>query len=281
MKKYLLCDLPRGGFGAILDRRIVVSKIAENYNREVIFRIGDNQYDDPFEWTYDFNPQNIDKNIIKFDYTNQKDSIVYFDHQHWLESIWIPSKRKRTPFTDGKIFNSYKLKNRYQKIVDDTLKKYPLIKESISLHIRRGDISNPITGHGKYTSLESLVQTCLDVINVYGKRPIYLNSDSVEAIHEVGRMLDKHNIQWFYDDDEIRYNGENWKIVLENPNLKIQETLVGIKIIYTMSESFHIVGANNVQFPKLASFLLSYRSNGSKGFTYVDWETEKKSYTLK
>lgn len=40
-------------------------------------------------------------------------------------------------------------------------------------------------------------------------------------------------------------------------------------------------GANNVQFPKLSSYLLSYRSNGTRGFTYVDWETEKISYTIK
>ena len=54
MKKYLICDLPRGGFGAILDRRIVVAKIAEDYGRKIIFRIGDHQYDDPFENDHSF-----------------------------------------------------------------------------------------------------------------------------------------------------------------------------------------------------------------------------------
>lgn len=279
MKKYLICDLPWGGFGAILDRRIVVAKIAEDYGRRIIFRIGDHQYDEPFENDHFFDK--FDEKILDFNYSQQEDSIVYFNHQHWLDKIWIPSKKKRIPFVDGKILNSFKLKDSYQKNINQTLEKYPSIRNSIALHIRRGDKSCNITGHGSVVSAESLVHACLNIINAYGKKTVYLNSHSIDAIHEIGKVLNQHKIEYFYDEDEIRYNDKNWKIVLDNPDLKIQETTSSIKVIYTMSECFHVIGANNVQFPKLSSYLLSYRSNGTRGFTYVDWETEKISYTIK
>ena len=277
MKKYLLCDLPSGGFGAILDRRIVVSKIAEQYGRVAAFRIGNNQYDEPYEWDHPLN--DFKQKINEFNYTNQNDDIVYFNHQHWIDEVWLPSKKKRVIIDDGRILNSFRLKEKYQKIVDNTLEKFPLIKNSISLHIRRGDKNNPYTGHGKYVSIESLISTCLNIIDTYGKRPIYINSDSIDAIHESGKILDSYNIDWFYDEEENRYNNENWKMVLQNSKLKFQETSSCIKIIYTMAESFHIIGADNTQLPRLASYLLSYKSNGSRGFSYVNWETEKITYT--
>jgi hypothetical protein len=277
MKKYLLCDLPLGGFGAILDRRIVVTKIAEQYGRTVAFRIGENQYDDPFEWDHSLNSFN--EKINEFNYTNQEDNIVYFNHQYWLDKVWLPSKKKRVIIDDGRILNSFKLKEDYQKVVDDTLEKFPLIKTSIALHIRRGDKNNPHTGHGKYVSIESLISACLNIIDIYGKRPVYINSDSVDAIYEAGKILDSYNIDWFYDDKENRYNNENWKMVLQNKELKFQETRSCIKIMYTMAECFHIIGADNTQLPRLSSYLLSYKSNGFRGFSYVNWETEKITYT--
>lgn len=278
MKKYLLCDLPTGGFGAILDRRIVVAKIAEQYGREVAFRIGSNQYDDPFEWNHPF--QKFNEKINPFNYTNQDDQVVYFDHQHWLDKIWKPSKKKRIAIDDGRILDSFKLKESYKKTVDETLNLYPDIKNSIALHIRRGDVNNPYTGHGKYVSIDSLVNACFEIIDLYGKRPVYLNSDSLDAIHEAGDIFDNRHVEWFYDDSEYRYNNENWKMVLENNSLKFQETAAAIKIIYTMAESFHVIGANNVQFTKLASYLLTHRSKGSRGYTYLDWNTEEICYNL-
>lgn len=283
MKKYLLCDLPTGAFGAILDRRIVVAKIAEQHGREVAFRIGSNQYDDPFEFNHPL--QNFNEKVNEFNYTNQNDEIVYFNHQHWLDNVWMPSKKKRISIDDGRILDSFKLKDSYQKNVDQTLEKYPLIKNSISLHIRRGDKSSHTSGHGRYVSIDSLVDACLKTIDLYGKRPIYLNSDSLDAIYETGKILDSYHIEWFYDNSESRHNGgfsynENWKMVLENNSLKFQETATAIKIIYTMAESFHIIGANNVQFTKLASYLLTHRSQGSRGYTYLDWNTEKICYNL-
>ena len=172
------------------------------------------------------------------------------------------------------------MKESYKKIVDETLNLYPDIKKSIALHIRRGDVNNSYTGHGKYTSTDSLVDACFEIIDLYGKRPVYINSDSLDAIHEAGNILDNHHVEWFYDDSETRYNNENWKMVLENRSLKFQETAVAIKIIYTMAESFHVIGANNVQFTKLASYLLTHRSKGSRGYTYIDWNTEKPCYNL-
>ena len=278
MKKYLLCDLPTGGFGAILDRRIVVAKIAEQYGREVAFRIGSNQYDDPFECNHPL--QNFNGKVNQYNYTNQNDEVVYFNHQHWLDNVWKPSKKKRIAIDDGRILDSFKLKESYKKIVDETLNLYPDIKKSIALHIRRGDVNNSYTGHGKYTSTDSLVDACFEIIDLYGKRPVYINSDSLDAIHEAGNILDNHHVEWFYDNSESRYNNENWKMVLENKSLKFQETATAIKIIYTMAESFHIIGANNVQFTKLASYLLSHRSQGSRGYTYLDWNTEKICYNL-
>ena len=203
--------------------------------------------------------------VNQFNYTNQNDEIVYFNHQHWLDNVWMPSKKKRICIDDGRILNSFKLKDSYQKNVDQTLEKYPLIKNSIALHIRRGDKSFHTTGHGSVVSVEGLVYACLNIINTYGKKTVFLNSDSIDAIHEIGKILNQHKIEYFYDEDEIRYNGENWKMVLDNPDLKIQETTSAIKVIYTMSECFHIIGANNVQFPKLSSYLLSYKSNGTRG----------------
>ncbi len=280
MNKFLIVPHEYAGFGAIIDRKIVTTKIANDYNRIPIFINVGFPYDDPYEYTI----TNLGKPTNIFNYTDQEDSVVLFDTNHWINNLMHESFKKRKVYEDGKILDSFILKKEYEDIVNDTLIKIPKIKESISLHIRRGDKNDPNQEPNPYyTDIDDYVKVCVNVAEKYGLNNVYLNSDSLFAIKEAIIKLQSFGLTCFYDEEQSRYdnnsklNKDNKISASSNSFISKQETITSIKVIYTMAKSKHIIGMNNVQFTKLSSYLLTYRSDAKFGYTWLDSKNKGKN----
>lgn len=280
MNKFLVVPHEFAGFGAIIDRKIVTTKIANEYNRIPVFVNTGFPYNDPYEYEFD----DVGDPTSIFNYSNQEDCVVLFDTNHWIHNLMHKSFKKRKVYEDGEILNSFILKKQYQDIINETLVKIPKIRESISLHIRRGDKNDPNQEpNPHYTEIDDYVKVCLNVAEKYGFNNIYLNSDSLFAIENAISKLESFGLICFYDEDQNRYdsnlelNKDNKISASSNSNISKQETITSIKVIYTMAESKHIIGMNNVQFTKLSSYLLSYRSNAKFGYTWLDSRNKGKN----
>lgn len=293
VRKYIYIPHEFSGFGAIIDRKIVTSRIADEYGRIPIFLNQGWPYDDPYQYEYELFPFDyyspgggLESPTAVFDYTNQEDKIVVFDTNHWIHNFMHESFKKRKVYEDGKILSSFKLKEIYQKVVNDTLEKIPQIYDSISLHIRRGDKNDPNQEpFPYYTEIDDYVNACVKVAEQYGYSSVYINSDSLFAIQEAYNKLTNLGFSCCYDEEQQRYdvnknlNPDNKISSSQNPNIAKQETITSIKVIYTMSKSKHVIGMNNVQFAKLASYLLVYNSDAKLGYTWLDCKNKGKTFS--
>lgn len=280
MNKFLIVPQEYAGFGAIIDRKIVTTKIANQYNRIPIFVNNGFPYDDPYEYQFHNvgNPTNI------FNYKEQEDSVVLFDTNHWIHNLMHESFKKRKVYEDGEILQTFFLKKEYKNFVDEALINIPQIKNSISLHIRRGDKNDPNQEPNPYyTDINDYVKVCVEVAEKHGLNNVYINSDSLVAIEEAFLKLENLGLICFYDKEENRYdtssklNKDNKICASSSSFISKQETATAIKVIYTMAESKHVIGMNNVQFTKLSSYLLAYKSNAKYGYTWLDSKNRGKN----
>lgn len=292
-RKYMWVPHEFSGFGAIIDRKIVTTKIANEYGRIPIFLNQGWPYDDPYEYEYQLFPfeyhdihGNFENPTSIFNYENQDDKIVLFDTNHWVNNLMHESFKKRKVYEDGKILSSFKLKQFYQKVVDDALEKIPQIYDSISLHIRRGDKNDPRQEpFPYYTEIDDYVNACVKVGEQYGYNSVYINSDSLFAIEEAYEKLNKLGFSCCYDKEQERYDmnknlhPDNKISASRDSTISRQETMTSIKVIYTMSKSKHVIGMNNVQFTKLASYLLVYNSDAKLGYTWLDSKNKGKTFS--
>lgn len=280
MLKFLIIPHEFAGFGAIIDRKIITTQLAKKFGRIPIFQNIGWPYEDPYE----YEEFKIPSPTSTFNYTFQDDICVVFDTIDWINNFMEEGAKTRIMYDDGETLSSLKLKPNYETIIKNTLEKYPLISDSVSLHIRRGDKNDPSQElYPYYTSICDYVKACLLVCEKTGISNVYLNSDSFNALVETKTLLEKYGIYSFFDENELRYdthneiNPNNKISAIQDKKISSQETNTGIKIIYTMSKSKHIVGMNNVQFTKLASYLLTYNSNCKYGYTWLDSKNKGKS----
>lgn len=287
MKKFLIVPHEFAGFGAIIDRKIITTKIANEYDRIPIFLNTGWPYDDPYSYEYSY--EEVGKATSVFNYSNQQDQVVLFDTNHWIQNLLSKSFKKRKVYEEGRILSSFILKKQYQDIINSTLQKIPQITESVSLHIRRGDKNDPNQEpFPYYTEIDDYIKTCIKISEQYGYNSVYINSDSLFAIEEACEKLEKIGFSCYYDIDQQRYDmnqnltPDNKFSASKSAEMSKQETQSSIKVIYTMAKSKHVIGMNNVQFTKLASFLLTYNSNANLGYTWLDSKTRGKniSYTI-
>ena len=265
----LIGFLEYGGFGALVSRRLLITYLAEKYGRSAVIVYRNCLYDDPYTSEHTI-PEGTE--IVPFTYSkDQDDKYAFFDFDYYwsnkrLEYMDYSKSREEFDYIGkGKILNNFHLKDEYKLVIKNLETKYPQIKDSIALQIRRGDK----TDETPYVPYQVYVDHCKSIRDANGINFVFLTSDSLSALLEVKELLEVEGFVCFFDEKEERYDNANYQMVQGNPNLKIQESLTGIKIIYFMSKAQHILGQKNTQFTQLAAMLQSYRTQSIGGFTLI------------
>lgn len=267
-EKYLIGFLEYGGFGAFVSRRLLISHLANKYGRKPIILYRNYLYDDPYISDHTLMEE---VEVSPFTYSkDQNDKYALFDFDYYWNNGLKPKEfgnygAEFNYIEKGEILNNLKLKDSYKDIVSDMLARFPKIPESIAVHIRRGDkvVETPYVSHQTY------VESCNKIREHSGITSVFLNSDSLKDLLSVKGLLEDQGFDCFFDEEEVRYDNANYRMVQDNPSLKVQESLTGIKIIYSMSHAQHILGQMNTQFTQLAAMLQSYRTQSTDGFTFI------------
>ena len=278
MQKYLVGTLDVGGFGAMLDRRIVITNLAKKFNRAPVFVYNGYHYGEPYDYDYSLGDSGQPTSFLS--YTEQDDKTVFFDFDYYWNNNteeFITLKKKRNWIQNGEILCSFKLKPEYEDIITKTMERFPNIVNSISLHIRRGD--KIVEAPHIYIPMQKYIDACIKAREKCGSSIVYINSDCDEIIVEAINELEKLGFECFFDEEEKRFgfgdpddpnNNSNWEMTRNNPETREQEALTPIKIIYTMAKSKYIIGEERVTLPTLSSKLHSYKTNDDTNYTLIN-----------
>ena len=285
--KFLIADIEPGGFGAMVARRKLAYQIGQKYDRTILFRDAGSLYDECYEPTCKYTLQeilNTYQDVHRFSYNlNQSAKVCYFDFneywnspqkdecQCWCDPLYENEENGYLYFS-GLILSQFKPLSEY-------VEKYDLVKKDlnwqnpvIGLHVRRGD-KGIETGQNQYVLLESYMREVQRISDETGIKKVFVTSDSSEPFFELQEKY--KDFEFIQDDLEKRYDNANWKLVSENPELRKEETMTGIKIIELLASCDYIVGQSNTQFAKLGGAISSYRTGNRNCLTLIDHETQE------
>jgi len=251
--KFIIFNMEYGGFGAMLARRKLALQFGLYFNRIVLLNYTNYLYDEPFKNISNFNLNDIKNEGIKiFNYDlNQKDKVVFFNfNNYWNNSLIKNTFHEKSLYNldfkdfSGLLLNFFQLKENYQKLLNDKLKKLNLKDRTIGIHIRRGDkeLETP------YIPMYIFIEELNKVKEKTGINNVYICSDSTNAIYELMNSLKEFNIT--YDTAEIRHEDKIWHP--PGPSNKESETFIGIKNIEILTNCDYIIGQSNVQFAKIS-----------------------------
>lgn len=273
--KYIIFNIDYGGFGAMVARRKLALQFGHYFNRTVIFNFIDHLYDDPFEEISNIKYEEIkNEKIVKFNYTlNQNDKVVFFDFNDYWNNSKIKNEYHEKSVDNlnfvefsGLLLNFLKLKNGYQKLVDESIKKIKDNEPIIGIHIRRGDkeVESP------YIPIERYLNELIKINKITNINKVFVTSDSDYAIEELKELA--FDFTFIYDKNELRYNSKiaNIHYARLNDENKKRETETCIKNIYMLSECTYIIGQSNAQFSKIALCKQVDKNNDINSYSLIN-----------
>jgi hypothetical protein len=269
-KKYIVGDIEWGGFGAMYARRKLIMQIGHAFDRTPIFRYTNYIYDDPFE-PFDVNFNSIKKKGIReveiFDFTKNDKDVLFFDFGKYWNSqnmckyqCWCPQDSNYMMYS-GYMYGLLKLnktyENRVQECIDFIKEKYEIkgFDNLTGLHLRRGDKISETS----YLSDEYLFNY-IDENNLGNS--FFVTSDDLDYIHEIEKKYPRYD--FVYDSEEKRYGDakiSNVDMVVRNPALKEQETLMFMKNVEILKQCKAVVGIHSAQMTKIAGSMNSFSKN--------------------
>ena len=284
---FLIADIEPGGFGAMVARRKLAYQLGQAFNRTVLFRNAGSLYDECYEPTCQYTLEEIlikYPDVHRFEFNTLQDSkVCYFDfneywnsphkdkYQCWCDPIYANEENGYLYFS-GLILSQFIPLPEYTNKNDEVKEGIGWSNPMIGLHVRRGD-KGIETGKNQYVLLESYMREVQKITDETGIKKVFVTSDSPEPYHEL--VENYPHFEFVQDDLEKRYDNANWRLVSENPELRKEETMTGVKIIELLSSCDYIVGQSNTQFAKLGGSISCYRNNNRNCLTIIDHETQE------
>jgi hypothetical protein len=272
-KKYLVGNIEIGGFGAMYARRKLIMQIAEAFGREPIFRFTNYVYEDPFTplttTLEDLKKQGINE-VKKFNFQNTDDRVVFFDFDSYWGSIncdkyqcWFPENKTYLSYS-GEIYDRLKINKQFTEEVQQSVNQIKQewgvnndFKNILGLHFRKGDKIN----ESLYLSEDFVINFIKDKFDITKSR-VFVTSDDKECILSIIKKYPE--IDFIYDKEEKRYGKQdlsNMQLVINNPELKHNETLTFIKNIEILKQCLCVIGCYNVQLTKISGCINSFINN--------------------
>jgi hypothetical protein len=241
-----------------------------------VFRFtGNYAYEDPFEslptTLNDLKKLNINE-VKKFYFNDTDDLVLYFNfNEYWGSKYsdeyqcWKP-KNENYLFYSGKLYNNLKTNQQYTTEINDLLEQIKKnwniqeFKNIIGLHFRKGDKIN----ESVYMSEDFVVNFIKENFNIKTQK-VFITSDDTECILSIVNKFPE--IEFIYDKNEKRYGNptlSNMQLVINNPELKHEETVTFMKNIEILKQCYRVIGCYNTQLTKISGSINSYLNNENR-----------------
>lgn len=136
--------------------------------------------------------------------------------------------------------------------VDAHRQRLGIGKMTLGVHFRRGDKQVETA----FVPAAEFNRQILDIWQSWKFESLFIASDSPDATEEV---LAPPGVRVIFDNEERRYNNANHKMLMANPALAEQETLVAYKNIALLSACGGVVGQDNAHFATIAAAVIARR----------------------
>ena len=147
---------------------------------------------------------------------------------------------------EGLVFNWLKVLPRVSEWNEAQRARLGVDGDTLGVHFRRGDKAVETA----FVPASAINARIAQIHAVWPFNKLFLASDSPDAPHEI---VCPPGVSLIFDTEEKRFNNANHKMLMEQPELVEQETLVAFKNIHLLSVCGGVVGQDNAHFATIAA----------------------------
>jgi hypothetical protein len=282
-ERIILIDQLPVGYGGQLSRRLLGLKIGLALDRKAIFL---NDADLPytqsiyrlFSWPHDLK-RAVDAPLVEL-FVSDVRSLVRFDYfammgrlrpsgltvEEWVQGL-LTEKLKLTSDDlrklDGWMIGSLRFVPDFEKRLGADVARLGVSREVLGVHIRRGDKKVETA----YVPPKRINDAIDSIYSIWKFGGVFVATDDARALRDL-RL--PPGVCLLFDQDEIRYNNANHKMLLATPAMASQETYVAFKNFRLLCECGGIVGQDNAHFATLAASYVFNRDSNAERIRLID-----------
>ncbi|WP_225207541.1 hypothetical protein [Novosphingobium huizhouense] len=147
---------------------------------------------------------------------------------------------------EGLVFNWLRVLPRVATWNEQQRDRLGVDAETLGVHFRRGDKAVETA----FVPASVINARIAQIHAIWRFRKLFLASDSPAAPREI---VCPEGVELIFDAEEKRFNNANHKMLMEQPELVEQETLVAFKNIHLLSVCGGVVGQDNAHFATIAA----------------------------
>ncbi|MBS3848544.1 hypothetical protein KD146_07495 [Devosia sp. BSSL-BM10] len=148
-------------------------------------------------------------------------------------------------------------------------------ENTLGVHYRRGDKKV----ESAFVPAEEINARISRLHQKWSFDAVYLASDTASAPHDISLPM---GVDLIFDEEEVRYNNANHKMLMRRPELAKQETLSAYKNIAMLSLCGGVIGQSNAHFARIAGSAICFRTGRTDRVDLIDgWIAEKRSPALR
>jgi hypothetical protein len=282
-ERIILIDQLPVGYGGQLSRRLLGLKIALALDRKAIFL---NDADLPytqsmsrlFSWPHDPHLA-VDGPLVEL-FDSDSRSLVRFDYfvtmgrlrklgltvEQWVQSL-LTEKLKLTlddlEKLDGWLIGSLRFIPDFERKLGVDAARLGVSTKILGVHIRRGDKKVETA----YVPSERINEAINNIYSVWKFEGVFVATDDAKVLPDL-RL--PPGVRLLFDQDELRYNNANHKMLRANPEMASEETYVAFKNFRLLCECGGTVGQDNAHFATLAASYVFNRDSNAERIHLID-----------
>lgn len=271
------------GYGAQISGRLLGLKLALALDRKAVFpSASDWPYVQtvvpPFSWNGDLRTiqkaplidvSGLDgRSMVRFDYlaVDQQLRSRGTDVQEWIDRLLaarLDLTRDDLQKFDGWLLSWLQFLPELESRLRLDMERLGVSKGILGVHIRRGDkkVETP------YVSPERINTAISRIYSKWKFSGVFVASDCPDAPSFLKLPA---GVSILFDEQEMRYNNANHRMLSANPTMSSQETYVAFKNMRLLGECGGVVGQQNAHFATLAASYIFNRDSRSERLTLID-----------
>lgn len=262
-RRYLVVTPPPIGLGGQIADRIAGLLLAIALDRKAVFSIDDPPYSQTFEQLYSDAHISDSSALepVRSLHDEPIDVLVYnplalkISHGDLNDGLIraVQSRLALSSLSDaearGAAFLWMRLSSETSAFCQSAQERLGIDSNTLGVHFRRGDKQVE-------TAFVPASEFNAEIARIYNRwrfKKIFLASDSPLALAEIHAP---DGVPVIFDDQELRYNNANHKMLMGNSELIDQETKTAFKNIYLLSKCGGVVGQDNAHFASISASAL-------------------------
>lgn len=270
-KRYIRLNPMPFGLGMQITGRVHTLLIGLAFGRKSIISPHNDPYTPIYSQMYsNFEPSNHPEKLVDPTVDQVEDGLYYHQSNVWIgdpkisaifrkhlcDKLGWPADRWYE--IEGKVFDWLPVTDEMKTFCLRKEKELRVDRDTLGLHYRRGDKKN----ESAYVPTQVYQHALFSVHQKWKFKKLFIASDSANAIDEIHPP---EGVEVIFDYDEKRYNNANHSMLINNPDLALEETSTAFKNIWLLSRCGAVVGQDNAHFSTLAYASIAAHSGGGRG----------------